>query len=348
METPQFTDFDTLIAEFQQDLAVAKDNPQATYDAIKQINPNFEPQTYSTDAEADILANVVAGIYAPIIHAYSASIIHNIKAGNIPNNLFLPPRDTIPLHHSLLAQAELEEVELNIITTPVNRITAGIANNQADYVPQRDPLFNQMIMQDFGNIKGPVVELETGIYGTTTVVLAETLAELRLEVPVIPIKVYGLGPNPSFIHGLFTDGETWLPDTAPTDVQSLVLGLMVFIDTLEEFGMQNAHKSVPGLYMDGDTVKPIMVPNDEKTQEIARATNAAITATAPMYQNSSALIKARNILVNFGEAVKLSNTGLPLTLKAAIPPMDNKQEHYAHYQAVVDAGRIQRTNLTLH
>ncbi|KXK26060.1 MAG: hypothetical protein TR69_WS6001001354 [candidate division WS6 bacterium OLB20] len=344
--TETFVPLAKLLKEFASDVEAAADNPQPTYDAIQKINPLFVPDTYSDDNQANLLANVVAGIYAPVIHGFTAHVLDNIAAGILPDEVLLPPRDTIPMVYSLYRQSQLRGIPVTIHTPAVNRITAGIANNQADYNPVQDPLFDELLVQHFGQLEKPLLELETGIYGTTTLALAEGLHRNGIRQPVIPYKLYGLGPNLSFIHGALSSGAVFKADCAQDHLNSAVLKRMVFVDSIEEYGMQNRYYSVPALYRSPDgSVQPVIEEQNGLAAEIAAATNSAVALTADLYQDGMAIRTAAHILISFQHAVTAARAGMPLCLRAAVPPMDNKAEHYAKLEHAISAGLILQPDL---
>ena len=85
--------------------STAKDNKKFAYlcNVLKEVNPRFNQEVYSDLPEANVLANVVSAIYAPLIHGFSFSLLKNIESGALPKVISAPPRDTIPLTVSLEA-----------------------------------------------------------------------------------------------------------------------------------------------------------------------------------------------------------------------------------------------------
>ena len=301
---------------------------------LKEINPYFKPEYYSDFKEANILANVVAGIYAPLIHGFSKTILENISQGYLPKIIIAPPRDTIPLVSSLKAMAEFGEQKLTIIKPPITRKTAGIANNQLSGIAQEDPLFDLLLDQTFGQHcqKGNLLELEAGIYSTTSLKVAGKLKAKGVN-QYTALKFYGLGPNLSYVHGLLSGGKEWVAEQAEMESlvdSNLIANLMILLDSLEEFGMQNVHQSVGKLQLTPEGwVEPVILPVEDKFLEIARATNTAIKQTAVKYLAIDTESLSTLLLNSFGKIVALSKTGYPFTLTRPIPPMDNKEEHFS-------------------
>jgi len=277
----------------------------------------------SSYPETKVLANVVAGIYAPLIHAFSNTILKNIESGILPPIILAPPRDAIPLANSLRAMADIKGQKIQIIEIPVNRNTAGIFNNQkmnkVEKSPYLDLLFDQTISSM--NSTNSVVEIETGIYGTTSLVMAQAFKSKNFE-HYHPLKFYGLGPNLSFVHAVLSDGNEWIAENVENT------NLMVLLDTMEELGMEKFYKSVEHLKLDSDgIVKPVLVPVSPQEFEIASITNQVIIHTAAKYSELNNC-EVKNMLNNIGTLTAFSKNGFPLTLSDAIPSMDSKEEHF--------------------
>ena len=189
-----------------------------------------------------------------------------------------------------------------------------------------------MLKQYFdGYIESGVSEIEPGIYSTTSLEVAMELKALGLP-KYVSVKLYGLGPNLSFVHALLSGGEEWLAEKAESSGlvdPAQIAGLMVLLDSLEEFGMQNQYQSVAKLGLDETgEIYPVINQVDVKTFEIFKATNLAIKKTAFLYLNSDWEIFLSLIKI-VPELVKLSkDKNLPLTLIKPIPPMDNKEAHF--------------------
>lgn len=305
---------------------------------LKEINSDFKPtKIESPFTEAEVLAEVVAAIYAPLIHGFTSTVIENIKAGKIPGTVMAPIRDAIPIVVSLQEMAKLKGVTVKILTPPINRFTAGIANNQKDYQPVKDPLFGQLIDQIMFSLdsQAGITELETGIYGTTSLVNAKLLKEKGLTC-FVPIKFYGLGPNLSYVHAVLSGGKEWLAEV--TEAKGLVdpqqiAELMVLLDSLEELGMQNFCQMVEKLKLGEEgKVEPVISKVSSKQQAIACATNQAVRLTAKQYAGIGTRTVA-DLLEKVPQIVQLSKQGWPFTLKQPIPPMDSKEEHFKAVRA---------------
>lgn len=330
------SELDVLVGEFHQAVELTANDERlfnSMTSILKEINPYFELEFYSTFKEANVLANVVAGIYAPLIHGFSKTVLKNIDLGILSDVIIAPPRDTIPLVSSLEAMAKVGQQKLTILKPPITRKTAGIANNQSGETAEEDPLFDLLLDQTFGRYckNGNLLELETGIYSTTSLKVAERLKAKGIS-QYVALKFYGLGPNVSYIHGLLSGGKEWVAEQAEIDNlvdSNQIANLMVLLDSLEEFGMQNVHQSVGKLQLTPEGwVKPVILSVENRFSEIARATNDAIKKTASTY--SAIDTEALNVLLlnSFEKIVALSKAGYPLTLTRPIPPMDNKEEHF--------------------
>ncbi len=299
------------------------------YQGLREINPGFTPDQYSSDKKANVLANVVAGFYAPLIHGFSLMVLKNIESGQLPDIVFAPPRDTIPMVSSLSALSQMTGVEIEIVQPPITRKTAGVFNNQNGEFTAQDPLFAEMVEQVADGVEG-IVELEFGIYSTTSLSTAVILAQNGVK-QFIPLKFYGLGPNLSWVHALLTNGREWVADKA--EAGGLVNGqqiaeLMVLIDSFEEFGMQNMHKTISRLAMDNKgQVVPVIESVDSKTLEIAQATNLAVMMTAADYVDITSE-KVQLLLAKVPDMLAMANDGFPTMLTKAIPPMNNYDEHF--------------------
>jgi hypothetical protein len=282
--------------------------------------------------ETKVLANVVAGIYAPLIHGFATTVLKNIENGILPNIVIAPPRDAIPLANALKSQAKLIDSELNIIMPHINRNTAGIVNNQKNAIAQKSPLIDLLFDQTISSVKNKngFVEIETGIYGTTSLVMAQAFKSRGVE-KYIPIKFYGLGPNLSYIHAILSDGKEWIAEKAEGDGlvdKENISDLMVLLDTMEELGMENYFKSVEELQLDKNgTVVPNIIPSSDKEQEIAFVTNQVICQTAQLYKNIS--VDEIKLMLNKIKILEnISKEGFPFTFTSTIPSMDSKEEHY--------------------
>jgi hypothetical protein len=279
-----------------------------------------------------VLVNVVAAIYAPLIHGFSQTILKNIQTGILPPEVVAPPRDAIPLANSLLAQAEIRGIDLHIFEPPVNRNTAGIVNNQKSSDAKVSPFLNLMFDQTTSAMNGAtsIVEVETGIYGTTSMIMASAFKSRGIE-SYYPLKFYGLGPNLSFVHAVLSNGKEWVAENAESFglvSKSQITGLMVLLDTMEELGMEKFYQSVENLMIDKDgLVKSVKLAVSEEELEIAIATNQVIKDTAPLYEKIP-LETLVQMLGDVPKLVKCSSDGYPFTLTEAIPPMNSKEEHF--------------------
>lgn len=127
------TEEERLVSEFANTLRDVVANPEKQtllFAKLLEINPNYQPKLYSQDAKANILANVVAAIYAPLIHAFTGSVLKNIQAGVLSPVVIAPPRDGIPFANSIKAQAALKGMAIKVIDLQVTRKVAGISNQQ--------------------------------------------------------------------------------------------------------------------------------------------------------------------------------------------------------------------------
>ena len=292
--TSQKFTIDKLLAEFHTsvDLVVGNSEKYAQMiDALKVCNPAFTPVQVETDfSKAEVLANVVAGVYAPLIHGYATTIVRNIKEGKLPNAVVAPPRDAIPLAVAIQAHADIQGVEVQLLAPHVNRNTAGIANNQKGYLVEKSPHLDLLLDQTIQNMNGSTgaVEVEPGIYGTTSLIMAAAFKSRKLS-HYFPIKFYGLGPNLSYVHAVLSEGQGWIAENAEAQglvEASQVLGLMVLLDTMEELGMEKFYESVEQLKVGKDgEVEPVIVPVSAEETEIARATNEVVDQTAFQYAN---------------------------------------------------------------
>ncbi len=252
--------------------------------------------------------------------------------GVLPPEVVAPPRDAIPLVSSLLAQAEIRGIDLHIFEPPVNRNTAGIANNQKSGDAKVSPFLSLMFDQTVSAMNGTpsIVEVETGIYGTTSMIMASAFKSRGVE-SYYPLKFYGLGPNLSFVHAILSNGQEWLAENAEAFglvSKSQVAGLMVLLDTMEELGMEKFYQSVENLMIDKDgLVKPVKMTVSDEELEVAIATNQVIKDTASLYEKMP-LETLVQMLGDVPKLVECSVAGYPFTLTKAIPSMDSREEHF--------------------
>jgi hypothetical protein len=331
---------DELTKNFHDAAQNVADNPllkSELYEILHFYNSYFEPGHYSdTSARADVLANVVAAIYAPFIHNFSLAILQNIKNGVLPACIMAFPRDTIPMVHSLKRHARNQGIPIHVIQPFVNRNTAGIANNQRSKDPIQSPHLEEYLRQSLSKFspQQSFTEIEPGIYSTLSPKVAEILIKYGYGKLFSP-KFYGLGPNLSYIHAILSDGKEWVAEVAEAEGHvepQFVAQLMILLDSIEEFGMQNAIQSVEQLRVDSKgRVQPVITTNDKETREIASATNLAIKKTAALYSKHDPVF-VKHLLGHVPHmAAKSVELGIPLTLSSVIPP-DNKQVKIAHFK----------------
>lgn len=339
IETKTGIVIDKLTTEFNQSvLSMGSDSEKfrEMQKLLVQFNPRYMPIDTNTGlVKADVLSQVVAGIYAPLIHGFSLTVLKNITLGNLSPVIIAPPRDAIPLAVSLQKLADIQSVDIEIIMPYVNRNIAGIENNQKKGLPQKDPLLDLHFDQVSASINGKsamgVVEVETGIYGTTSLVMAEEF-KMRGVASYTPLKFYGLGPNLSFAHAILSHGTTWNAENASE--MNLVTSqeeheLMVLLDTMEELGMEKAYKSVEQLtYDENGLVVPVIETVSDEDYEVYRSTNTIIDSTACQYSDL-APEEIETMLLNIGWLVQISRQGFPFTLTSSIPSMDSKETHFA-------------------
>lgn len=335
METVQGTELDDLLMFFAssvEDVAYDQKKYREMCGLIKSLNSDYVHTHYSDNPKAQVMSQVVSGIYAPLIHGFSLAIIRNIQRGVLPPHIISPPRDTIPILCSLVPMAMEEGEGVVVSTPPITRRVAGISNAQGEMCVKKDPLFKDLVAQTIQNdLCGTqtVCEVETGIYSTTTQQIAVDAKKHGVH-EYIPLKLYGLGPNLSYIHGLLSGGGEWLAEAAEkkhlVDLYQISQG-MVLLDSLEEIGMQNMYASVNRLKKDtSGRIVPVIVPVDEEVSSIAKALNQVITHTVKQYHSDDVFEKSINILDNMSVIVSAAKEGIPLSLSAAIPPMTGKNE----------------------
>lgn len=331
---PKEFEIDVLLDKFNKSLdetagSISKQNELSH--VLSEFNPRYIPvDSNGLSLKEFVMEQIVAGIYAPLIHGFSKTIISNIYEGNLPNVVVSPPRDAIPLAVSFKQMSKQMGNEIKVLTPPLNRNTAGIDNNQKVEGASMDPLFPLMTEQLMKKLSGSLLEVETGIYGTTSLVLAKLLKEKGLKL-YVPVKFYGLGPNLSFVHAILSKGESWIAEEAESKglVDSdLIKKLMVFVDSLEEFGMQNFYHSVEKLQMlSTEKVVPVIMKQTQEVWSLAYASNMAVKNSASEYTDITA-VELGDMLRKIPWLVEQSKLGLPLTLESEIPPMDSKEDHY--------------------
>jgi hypothetical protein len=368
---------DDLLAAFHGDiaqLAEQKTRYQELMLKLHQLNPCFEPISAidhfgalpeAIVAELDeeqkerllVLVNIYTAIYVPLIHAFSYFVLTNIQAGKLPNNLLIPPRDPIPIYFAMHAQAGTLGMVLNTITPAMNRKIAGIANNQSDYSPQVDPLFHDYVKQELAALGSPdeIVEIEPGVYSTTSLRIAQYMNDNGHKIAYIPVKIYGRGPNISFIHWLLTDEQTAIAELAEANpvVMELADKCMVILDTLEEFGAQNAYHSPASLEGTKPDIKPVTVANDPFAQALASLTNASIIHSADSYlaiadAPDGLFSLAKNLLLAVDDLMAMAADGFPVVFTEPIPPMDDREPHYQNLRAAQESGIINYKKLEKH
>jgi len=106
---------------------------------------------------------------------------------------------------------------------------------------------------------------------------------------------------------------------------------MALVDSMEEFGMQDWHKSIHQLYEDENgVVHPVINQVDQDTLKIAKATNLAISQTAGTYPPTIARNVTLKIIHSIDPLLTTTNQNQwPLMLGSAIPPMNNHDAHFA-------------------
>ena len=278
------------------------------------------------------MANVVSALYAPLIHAFSKTTLSNIETGVLPRVIIAPPRDAIPLAVSLKEMSRIHHDTISIFMPPVNRNTSGILNNQKGEYIGRSPLLSTLFDQLSTAMGKPqtIMEMETGIYGTTSKIMAEAM-KTRGTKKYHPLKFYGLGPNISFVHGILSNNQEWVAEEAEAKGLvdgSFIGGLMVLLDTMEELGMEKHYQSVEKLATDAEgKVIPVIVPGSPRETEIARVTCEVIKTSAKEYQTISP-DEVKKILYDVPKLVRYSESGLPFTLTEAIPSMNSKEKFF--------------------
>lgn len=327
---------DKLLAEFHTSVDLVVDDPKKyaqMISVLKAYNPKFTPVHVETDfPKTGVLANVAAGVYAPLIHGFATTVVRNIKEGKLPDVVIAPPRDAIPLAVALKAHADIQGLEVGLLTPHINRNTAGIANNQKGYFVGKSPHLDLLLDQTIQSMNGSTgaVEVEPGIYGTTSLIMARAFKARKLG-HYYPIKFYGLGPNLSYVHAVLSGGKEWVAEKAEAQglVQTSQIGnLMVLLDTMEELGMEKFYESVEHLQVNKEgAVSPVLVPVSTEETEIARVTNEIVSKTAPKYADITA-DEVKLLLDKVPWLVSNSQGGLPLTLTEPIPPMNSKEEHF--------------------
>lgn len=333
---------DYLVAEYQESVESMIRSCEKYKDMqsmLLEFNPRYQPlELVGSSRRAEVLANVVAGIYVPLIHGFTAAMIKNIACGVLPPTVIAPPRDAIPLAISLQEQANIQRVQIDIVKPPINRNIAGVCNNQKDQQIPRSPYLELLIDQLYANMNGSngILEIETGIYGTTSLVMVEEFKKRGIRV-YVPIKVYGLGPNISYTHAVLSDGNEWIAEVAEKDgldgFQGLIGYMMTVLDTMEELGMERHYKSVEELYVDSSgMVCPVIVATTSEEVEVAVVTNTVVKDTAAAYADITSA-EIRNLLEKVPWLIEQSKKGFPFTLTEPIPPMDSKEAHYAQIRA---------------
>jgi hypothetical protein len=354
---------DEILQKFDADIAEVSDSSELTKTMLAKIqrfNPYFVPiQTLEEfvsvpaqdpnlwhmlsqldEQEKQILlakVNIYKGIYSPLIHAFTAFVLKLMQENKIPNSFVIPPRDPIPIYFAMLAQANINHQILNIVTPAMNRHIAGIPNNQIDEITITDKYFADYVRQELAKLGHPncIVEIEPGIYSTTSLMIAEYMNNNGHLVRYMPLKLYGKGPNFSFIHGLLTGGKQYVAETAEQDpaVADLADACMVILDTIEEFGAQNATKSPQRLLEKNGVIYPDYELNDAFAQCLASLTNAVIIMDAERYKHLDDIgqlkVIAQNLIFNVHELIDLAHEGIPLVFNEPIPSMDDKEAHYA-------------------
>ncbi len=339
-ETAPQINLDILLAKFHGDLTTAANCPENTLALITQLNPWFQFNVYSPDSKANLLANIVAGIYAPLTHAFSATILHNISLGMLPSTVIAPPRDTIPIAHSIRALATYKGLAVPVLQPSINRNIAGIANNQSAQIASASPLLLDYVMQELGpHINGGFTELEYGIYGTTTRAMVQCLRQMGIKTRYVSPKFYGLGPNLSYVHGLLTNGQYWTAEEAEINFPEIipqVNQLMVIIDTLEEIGMANMYESPQYLMKRKGKIGPLKPHATKDNVKLATAANEAVISTAGQYGQmplNELNILALHILNNVDQLMKAAGQGIPVALAQPIPSMQNRDALFADLRA---------------
>lgn len=346
-DMPQVTgnELEALSSEFSQSVEKTLKCNQSRADlftTLKELNPAFVEKTYSESPKANLLANIVSAVYAPLLHAYAHSILENIEAGSLSPYIIAPPRDAMPIvaaiksQHKIGVEAGRYSQQITIMQPPINRITAGIKIAQNTHEPKLDPLLPELLQQTFQDIPPEIgyTEVETGIYGTTSLVTALLLAQQGINIKIVSTKFYALGPNHSFTHAILSNGHSWIAEKAEDqDLVSTkkIAHLMLLLDSMEEFGMEKFYKSIAALYKDPDgIVRPVLEKESAENVEIAKACQRAIKATAQLYTKEEAQKVTLRIFDNIETLALLSKEKQwPVTLTQPIPPMEKPEQLFA-------------------
>lgn len=340
MKQVEGTELDKLLSTFHNSVErAAYDGRESgkVYSVLKKVNPEYSPEKYSALPEANMLANIVAAYYAPLIHGFTGMLLNNITQGTLSEVILVPPRDTIAIAVSLEEMSKIKKLPIKLLNPPINRNITGVANNQKDQFFGQDPLFEKLMTTELlPYTNSGLTEAEFGIYSTTSLVVAKWLHSHQVDSRLAPVKFYGLGPNISWVHALLSNGQEWVAEKA--EIAGLVnpyeiAGLMVLIDTLEELGMQNMYESVEHLEQNNaGRVVPIIKPVSSTSQEIARATNLAVAHTAKIYHDAPVGL-AKELLGAVPQMVELAKAGYPTMLTAPIPPMSAPEAHFQDIRA---------------
>lgn len=324
-----------ILQQFHEDIKNCATSPEKISEIcklIKEFDPSFEwNNDYSPDAEICLMANIVSGIYAPLIVSFCYTILKNVESGNLPKNLYIPPRDGYPLIAAMRVLSQNLGIEVNIIDLPVSRALAGIDNNQADGQAMQDPLLIEYLQQHIGECEGDIVEVETGIYGTLTLMMSLLFEEGEIDTSIIPIKMFGLGPTLSYFKSIFDNGNWNAEHNGDKFDADFNKWWMLLIDTLEEFGMSNLHKTVTQLERnESGEIVPVYDKAAQRDIDIAVATNRAVILAADKFSNNPEQLAAatRKILENVHILLNAANQGLPVLFRRAIESMGNKDEHF--------------------
>ncbi|MDQ6985624.1 MAG: hypothetical protein Q9M91_02350 [Candidatus Dojkabacteria bacterium] len=268
IELPAEQELDPILESFNTAIKASATSEEKIGDittVIQNLNPEFTwSNEYSDDLEINLMANIVEGIYAPLITAYVYTIVTNVRDGVLPPNLYIPPRDGYPLIGAIRVIAQELDVDLNIL----------------------------------------------------------------------PLKMYGLGPTLSFFRALFDSGNWDATANGENGFDpTLNSWWMIILDSIEEYGMSNLHKTVETLEInDQGEIVPVYEPVESKTLEVATATNWAVMIHAEKAMkniiNKSPINLAKKILANVPMLVNAAKNGLPVIFEAPVESMSNRDQHF--------------------
>jgi hypothetical protein len=308
--TPELSDKDKIRFEFSARVGACVNNPkrqEQLVEYIQRLNSAYSPigEIGKMDSR-QVLLNLVAGIYGPMICAFADAISKNVRKRLPPNLIFLP-RDAYPI-----LSAFLEICKDPSFCRPL------VLHFNREETLQKDPLLKEYLTQMIGEMKREdnglrITEVDTGVFGTVSKLLAKALKDVAPDIEsYVPVKFFGLGHGVSFVHAVH--------NRYGSKDSNRIGGFKQVCDTMEGIGLGKLHSKVKKFKMssNGKVIPTIEDFSDGGVGEFAKDSNRVISELARNPENSRIGVQ---MILRFEELLNEKN--LPLAYCAPLPPSNN-------------------------